>query len=398
MKKNIIIFIITVLILINFVDASVVGVSPSIVRFNKMIKEGYAEVNVVASTSFVQPLRAHFSKEGEIADWMRFEPDVENFVFSINAPYSFTLIMEPPADATNGNYTGTIKITTDELASVETGAGSSIIAQVAMLIFVEIVDDQIIACRAGAISSLNAEFGDNFGIRATVHNDGNVRLRPEIEVRVYDQLQTQLMFSRSYFGDQILPTRNKDLYNEITNDLEIGQYFAEIFFKDCGITKKTTFDILEKGQISDAGTLIGIRTYDVVNVNEPVYIGPMFRNLGERTVIAQFKGEIRNLRNNKIVQLIESDALEVTPGKVIEFRMFFTPTKASEYQISGRVKYNNKLTFDEKSKIITAKGEFFDFSLIIYFILYIIFGLIILILIGKIKRARKKRRHKKLKF
>jgi len=392
--KTKILLILFFILAISSVNASVIGVSPSIANFPNMLKDGYAERQFTISTSIVNPVNAHFEIEGEIAGWITL-PD-KDFVFSKDSPYVFTLIMQPSEDAKNGNYSGILRMTTDTLATVSSGAGSSVIAQVGLLLYVEVIGDEIIDCRAGAISITSAEINDPFIVRTTVHNDGNVRLRPQIIVDVWDQYRTKVVFSNTFLGDQILPTRSKQLLKEIKNNLETGQYFADILVKECGVTKKTTFDIVEKGQIADAGQLIGIRTNEFSYSNEPMPIVPVFRNLGNRKVIAQFKGEIRDLQTDKIVKILESDQLEVKSREMIEFKMFFIPEKESEYQISGRVIYNNKITFDEKSKVVTViKSESRNFSWIIFFILYIIIGFLILIMLGKIRKARKKRRRKK---
>jgi len=389
-NKFLIITLIVSIFLLISVNAAVVGVSPSIIRFKGMLKGGYAENIVTASTSFPTPLNAHLTAEGDIAEWVTYAPEDKTFVFSRDSPYSFAIIMEPPVDTANGNYSGIIKITTDELAEVESGAGSSVIAQVGLLIYVEVIGDEITMCRAGAISTLSSEVGDPFIIQSTIHNDGNVRLRPQIQIDVLNQLKTETLFDTQFFGSQILPTRDKQIIKEIEHNLPVGQYFANIYFPECGVTKLTTFDILEKGQISDSGTLIGIKTNNIVNKNELVPIAPIFRNLGSRKVTAQFKGEIRSLKKDKIEQVLESETLEVNPGETVEFRMFFLPQTSGDYRISGRVKYNNKITFDEQSKVITVIGN--NFSWIFYLFGYLIIGLIILILIGNIKKAKRKRR------
>ena len=58
--KTIFVNIVLFVLILNTAYASVVGVSPSITHFPRMIKGGYGEVGVVASTSFTAPIRAHF--------------------------------------------------------------------------------------------------------------------------------------------------------------------------------------------------------------------------------------------------------------------------------------------------------------------------------------------------
>ena len=125
------------LLIIQTSFAAVIGISPSIAHFNRMLRGGYAQSSVLVSTSFDQDIRARITPEGDIADWVTFFPNENEFVFSRAEPYRFTIIMQPPEDTPSGNYTGMIKIRTDEIAEVQTGAGSSILAEVALLVFVE---------------------------------------------------------------------------------------------------------------------------------------------------------------------------------------------------------------------------------------------------------------------
>ena len=365
-----------------------------------MLKGGYGEQKVTVTTSFISPISASFAVEGEVADWITFDYDEDSFEVSKSQPFSTMVIFEPPEDTANGNYTGTIRITTGELAAVSQGAGSSILAQVALLVFVEVTGQEIVDCRAGAIYTTNAEVGDSFIVHSVVNNDGNVRLRPQILVNVYDQYQTQILMTKRLFGTQILPTTREEIFVEVDNNLKTGQYFADILFEECGINKKTTFDIVNKGEISDSGELIGINSNEIVNANEPMLIIPYFRNNGDRKVLAKFQGEIRNLKTDKIVQVLESEELEVNPTQTMEFRMIYTPVKSGEYQISGRIKYNNKITFDEKSKIIKVQGSAVDIDLkvILYVFLYIIFGLVILILIGLILKEKRNKHKRRRRF
>ena len=144
--KTKILFILFFMLIISSVNGSVIGESPSIIKFSNMLKDGYAERQITISTSIVNPVRAHFETEGEVGEWITL-PENE-FVFSKDNPYVFTLIMQPNEDAKNGNYSGILRMTTDELATVERGAGSSVIAQVGLLLYVEITGEEIIECRA----------------------------------------------------------------------------------------------------------------------------------------------------------------------------------------------------------------------------------------------------------
>ncbi|MBN2422269.1 hypothetical protein JXB41_03510 [Candidatus Woesearchaeota archaeon] len=391
MKKKIILLFILILAIAS-VNATTIGISPGILYFPNMIKEGYAEAQVTVSTSSPDTVAGHFEVEGEIKDWINLSPDSLEFSTSSSNPYRFSVIIRPPADAKNGNYTGLIRVMTDHVVTTERGASSAVIAAVALRVNIEIIGDEIILCRAGAFSVSDTEIDLPFTVSALVYNDGNVRLRPQFRIKVYDQSEENVLLTTSFLGEEILPTLNKRISRQIPNNLQIGQYFIDVLAEQCGITQRLTFDVVEKGGIVDKGKFIGIRTNEFTYVDEPTPILPVFRNEGPRTVLAKFKGEIISLEKNKIIEVIESDEIAIEPSQQIEFPLFFIPDAPGKYQISGRIIYNKKITFEEKSKVINVIGEKkkVGLSVIFLILIYMIIGLAILVLIGKIKKERKK--------
>jgi hypothetical protein len=376
-------------------DAVNIGVSPGVINFPGMIKSGYAEKEVLISTSSPAMINGHFQVEGEIKDWIRISPDGKAFNISADSPYRFKVIIQPPQDAKNGNYTAILRMQTDSLAAITSGAGSSVIAAVALKINIEVTGQESIACNAGGISISSTEIGMPFTVMATVSNNGNVRLRPEILVDVKNQDQSKTVYSTSFFGLEILPTTSGRIVQSLNNPLPVGQYFVELTFRECDRTQILTFDVFEKGMVADSGEFVGIRTNNYAYINEQNPIVAVFRNTGARTVVAKFKGQIDYLTDGKILMPLESDELSINPGELMEFRMFFSPQKEGKYQVSGRIIYNSKITFEEKSTVIEAvKGQpqplRMDMALL--FILYLVIGLAILILLAKIRKERKKKR------
>jgi hypothetical protein len=358
-----------------------------------MIKGGYAQKRVTVSTNFVEPISITLEPVGEIADWIII-PENQALV-SYDEPYIFSMEIEPPKDVQSGNYTGQLKITTSELSSVNKGAGSSIIAQIILLLYVDVTGEEIIACTAGGIDIRSTEIDDPFSVYAVVDNTGNTRFRPEVLIDVWDQYRSQIFYSTKFLGDIILPTTQKQFSKNIKHDLEPGQYFADVFIPECELTRRVTFDVLEKGGISDNGKLLGIRTNPVSYLTDPLPIQGLFRNDGRRIVLAQFKGQIQSLATGRIIEILESEELSVNPGETIEFNMFYLPQEEGEFQITGRVVYNNKITFDEASNTVKIVGtQKSSLRIFFFFIGYIIIGLIIMIIISKIRKARKKKKKK----
>ncbi|MBT4352547.1 hypothetical protein HOD20_08490 [archaeon] len=392
-KNNLIFFSIVFILSISFAHAAVIGVSPSVFQFRKMVKDGYAESEFLVTSNEVNPITGSFRFEGEIADWMSIDAGSDEFEVSLDEPFKFKLIIRPPANARNDNYTGIMRLTSSPLGEVTRGAGSAVIAAIAIRVDVEITGEEIIDCRAGALQLSTTEIGLPYVFTGIIYNDGNVRIRPEVIVDIYDQNRLSVLQTKNFLGSQILPTTSDEIRKELDNDLEMGQYFADILVTECAFSHTVTFDVVEKGGIADKGNLMVIRVNEYSIAREPTQVIPMFRNEGPRKVFARFKGNIVNTKTGKIAEIIETDELEVLPGQVMNFPFFFVPKSKGEYVVSGRFVYNKKITFEEKSeKITVVKGEgSLTIAKVFLFFLYLIIGLVIFIIFGLIKKEKKKK-------
>ena len=105
-----------------------------------------------------------------------------------------------------------------------------------------------------------------------------------------------------------------------------------------------------------------------------------FKNIGEKSVNAQFRGQATY--NGKIVQIFETEKLDVAVGEIENFNFFFTPTKSGKYVISGRIYYDGKRTF-EGSSILEVEGGAGAVPFI-----YVAFLVLIGVLFYKIRREK----------
>jgi len=110
-------------------------------------------------------------------------------------------------------------------------------------------------------------------------------------------------------------------------------------------------------------------------------------NIGEKSVYAQFKGEIS--LEDKIIELIQNDEKALVPlGEETNFQFYFTPRKPGRYIVSGRVFYDSKRTY-EKSAIINVKPRGLNLHSFIIPLIYTILIIAIIILLYKIRKERK---------
>ena len=373
------------------VAALSIGISTGRVQFNGVLKGGYAERQVSISTNVEETLAGHFLPNGPIREWLSFNPNGTDMALSNGNPYKLTIRVQPPADTPTGNYTGYIEFVTDGVADIEGRAGGVVKAAVILIIHVEVTGDQRIECRAGGFSILDVEQGFPLELKLSVINDGNVRLNPTISVDIWDQLQEIQMLNTQLEGDLVLPTTQRNLFEQISHTLGIGQYWATVRAQECNIEQLLTFNIVEKGVIADSGVLNSLINKPWISLGETVEALANFQNTGQRAVDAQFKGTIR--KDDSIVKIVETEQLLVPAGEVVDFPILFTPYEAGRYVLSGRVVYNKKLTF-EKSTVINVlpPGEEPQTENWLALLLYLILIITILFLLRKIAKKRKEKK------
>ncbi|MCF7865844.1 hypothetical protein K9M18_00210 [Candidatus Woesearchaeota archaeon] len=234
-------------------------------------------------------------------------------------------------------------------------------------------------------------------LTATIQNTGNVRIEPTINLKIFDQEKKEIVKEIKYaYTSEILPTLRERIEAQLDNELPIGQYWVEMSAEECSGTATKTFSVLDKGGISDKGEFLRIENKPWAETQETIPIIAYFKNYGDRQVSAQFKGIIES--NNKILQTVESEKLIASPGQTIELQTFFKPQIQGQYQVKGKIIYNDKLTF-EKGSIInviqttvgTKENEDFLWSIILSVIIIII-GIMFFMILNK------KKKHKKFKY
>ena len=388
MKK--IIFIVLILAIIfpfmgNVSAAGVVGVSPGNVIFENVLRNGYAERFITITIDSENPINILTEPRGEIESWLEIP---SNLTVSKDDPGRLLIAVSPPTDIPNGNYTGFLRISTEALneGGAEGHAVSAVRAVLDVAITVEITDLEILQCRANNFEAFSAEKGDEARFDINIFNNGNIRLRPNVVIDIWDQDQIGIVKTVELKGEEILPTREERLsFNLETNDLDLDQYWAEVNVVECFSSETLTFDVLEPGALKAEGILLKIFSKAWSEVDETIPIVADFKNTGEKDLDAKFKGEIT--REGRIVQVIESEEAIVPIGQATNFTFFFTPQKAGRYVASGRIFYDKKRTF-ESSTIINIGPKKFGFKQVILTVLYIAIFFVIAILFYKIRKER----------
>lgn len=381
-NKTLIIFgIILLVYTLSFVSSVNIGVSPASVRFEDVMREGYAERYITISADSESSVRVDFESWGDVAEWI--DLPNETIYVSKGNPKQIKISISPPSDIPNGNYTGFVKVMTGSNSEVlEDHAVGKIQSSLDLAIFVSVTDIEFVDCEVSDIEISSAEEGDPVILSMDVLNKGNVRLRPNVLADIWDQDQNDVLKSESFFGDSLLPTIENEFEFEISSkDLDLGQYWSEISLAECDFEKLLTFDILEEGAMKSNGVLLNIRSQSDAKKGNPVLFEPNFKNIGEKRVSAQFKGQV--LYNGKVVELVESEKLNVEVDTVEGLDFYFTPEKSGKYVVLGRVYYDNKKTFESTTTLNVEGG------VLIMPFLYVVFLILIGGLVYKIRISRK---------
>jgi hypothetical protein len=389
-----------ILIAINSVSAIGISVTKAVMDYKNVLRGGYAEDTLYVSTDASFDIPISYELSGDVANWITIEPDLNQpnaTIFISNAKYQpVKIVLKPPADTPLGTYTGNVRILTGTLNTPGAQYGSQLQAAFMIRTSIEITGTEFLSCSGGGVNILDTEIGSPIEYYMTVSNGGNIRVRPNATIDIWNQDQTKLLMTKKleFNNKEILPTTTEAVYNNFAADLRIGQYWAYVTILPCGNSMLTTFNVYEKGTLVDKGDLIRIDNKAWAKVGEIVPITAVFKNSGLRTVSAKFKGVITS--QDKIVETIDSEFYDIAPGETGNILVYFTPERYGQYIITGRVWYNNKLSF-EKSSVLNVnegeeivKGKGFNW---VYILIIIIIIIVILLLLIKI-RKKKHRMHR----
>jgi hypothetical protein len=385
-KRKIALFaVFTLILILNFVSATNIGISPAKIYFKDVLRGGYSEKFVIITIDSPDPVDVKIQTRGNISEWLSFNQT--EFEVSKDKPFYLKVMAMPPEDIPNGNYSGFLRVTTSGNGNSVEGQATGIVnAALDLYVEIEITDIEIISCNVNQFNVESAEKGDSIKFSADIYNNGNIRLKPHLRVEIWDENQIEIVKEQEFIGKEIIPTTNEKIIFEVdSSDLYLGQYWAEVYSVDCYNSQTLTFDVLEEGALKAQGSLTKIIALPWVEKDETTSIQAYFENTGEKTVEAMFKGEITY--NGKIVQILESEKHSVSIGESDEFNFYFTPKEIGKYILTGRVFYDGKRTF-EKSTIINVKDAGFDINKLKMPAIYLALLTLIAFLLYKIKKEK----------
>ncbi len=364
--------IISAIFLLLMIDATMaLGAGPDL-NFANVLRGGYSEQALFVMNTEDNIIQVNIKKEGEVAELIRFyskenasfNPD--SFLVAPRSTLAVQVVVVPPFDVQVRSYNGRLTVASSSITN-ESVEGTSIELQtaIAVPVRIELTGQQIVDYAVESLHIRDAEEGMPIQLSLTGENKGNVRIRPNIHVDILDRDRKNILRSLDLTASEILPTTKKIDVLNITNDLQIGQYWAVV---NVSVPDKSvysdliTFDVIETGSLRVKGELVRIDNFIWVEVGDVVRINAIFKNTGELSVTAKFKGEVYYDKEGKIVGLLESEEISVPAGEEIQLPTFFTPQKDGRHSIKGVVYYSKKVTFEKDGviNVLPARFSFID--------------------------------------
>ena len=327
------------------------------IYFPNMLRGGYSEKHIFVSSNNDFPIDVIVIVPPELEDWLSFKPG-KNFTIPAKSTFELTVIASPPKDAANGVYENMINIRALSTAKISSSLGSSVSAAVGLRTKIEVVGDQILDFSVDSIDVSDAEIGSPIPVYFKITNDGNVKVSPNVIITILSQDKKTILKTINTSLKEILPSLTKTIETSVQSDgLKIGQYWANVsVYKENKILKNKiqSFDILEKGALHTEGELKQIWNAPWTKEGSIVKIIAMFKNTGETLVTAKFKGEV--YLNGNLVDVLESEDVDINPGEESNLTTYFKPPSAGKYTIKGEVYFNNKIS-ETKESILNVTNE-----------------------------------------
>jgi hypothetical protein len=327
------------------------------ILFSNMIRSGYSEKIIHISSNNPGTTHCTVKVTGDIKDWVDFVPGIGIDVPQ-NSDVQLKMIVNLPDDLANGVYKGMVTITAEASESSEGDYQIGVSSAVALKAEIDVTGEQLYSFVVGEISVGDTEVGIPIQVSAKIKNDGNVAVKPFVNVTISDNNGSELV-AKSYSEKIILASQSDEIVFAVPSDkLKVGQYWVDVlvYYENGTVAgeKKLTFDVLEKGAFSIKGELVQIENKVWAKTGEVVKINAVFQNNGELITTAKFQGEV--YLDNTLVKTISSEQLSASPGEKVNLTTYFTPENGGRYVIRGNVVYSEKIT-ETKESIINVNPE-----------------------------------------
>ncbi len=332
------------------------AVSPPRINFGQMVRDGFAEETIRISTQEDIPLEVNVSlRDGSNLTWIDITPEQDLYNVSAGNPAFIDVVAEPPSDQPDGNYEGHLRLLVSprDESELEGDTVAEMTHSILVSLSTEISDVEIYDCSIHDLNyNTNLNEDDDFQISFDFLNDGNVFIDPEVEITFRDSISEEIIQSEDLTFDTVSPTLSSSFSENISLDLDEGQYLLEIEFPDCEDYTSSLIDVYGEDELISSGRISNLdisprRTLE----GNPVEITASYLNDGQKENSVYIRFAI--YKDGNIVDIIETNELDIDKGDEHNFSTIFTPEEEASYEVVALGYYDRSITYESTSSFLS---------------------------------------------
>ncbi|MBU0646661.1 hypothetical protein KJ611_04320 [Patescibacteria group bacterium] len=356
----------TVLLVPSMVSAVGLGISPSVVEVDTLVRGMQFEKEVMLSRSEASEALSFAVKgEGDIAQWVSTEFGDSFTIPAGQQRFPVTVYVKVPEDAANGEYSGNVRFNAQPGEARE-GSGNdvAVLVSAVLQLSLTVTGEQVMDYDVAALEIPALEEGWPLQLVMKIDNQGNVAALPsKVEIEFWDKFK-ETKIDSTVIGDlsdaePVGSFSEGEVIVSVEHGLEIGQYWAmvkvyegtEMIYED-----EVIFDVVALGSIDKNAELKNVRLSnnkpaegelvevfaDVANVDAGHFVGKLM---------------VKVMRDGKLDQMIEGEQFTLPAGSERTVSVILTPEKIGQYELDVFVAYAGKETPHEKlSFVIGLEG------------------------------------------
>jgi len=356
MLKGTISIVITILFIISLVsilnvNSSGIGVAPVTIEINNALRGMEYKKSIFIYNLDKTDQYANLSVGGYIKDWITF--------FSLNntnEPISgikvkgenisqIIAIISIPNNVSNGLYNGFILVEFLGNVSKENyTVGSTVQLVMPIEVKLNVTGTQNINLSISSIRIYNTEVNYPVNIMINCENNGNVRVRPKVNINI---TKDGIYVDRfTYNKDEIEPDTSYQIkINWNSSGMVAGTYHANITITINGkifYQKEMPFELFPPGTLSVNGTLDKMYLEMKPTIGRYIKVFAIFSNIGEIQIKAKFICEV--YLNGELINVAESNEMLVEKYQSKKLFVYIKPEQNGTYTLKGYVTYSGKTT------------------------------------------------------
>jgi hypothetical protein len=378
-----------------------IGVVPAFIEMDNRLKGATYNRQITIFNSGEEPILFDLQANGDIESWITFYK-YENLsvsITNITVDYEQKIIMEfnIPEDIANGEYEGTVDVTSNRGEKAERGATVNVVFPVR--ISFNVIGTQILTGNVSEIKIEDVEVGYPLIISLYFLNTGNVIATPVINV---DTTRESFPIESFIYSDTDVDVDDGErIFVEWdTTNREPGKYNAHVNISlgdNVLVEVDLPFELFPRGTFTRKGELTNLSYSGSLSKDKTVKIIADFKNTGTIETKGRFIGEV--YKDNDLVEIIEGkEEVTIKSRETYTFIEYFTIKEIGKYKVRGYVQYENNKTIAKEISFEVKGFEIAVFSLenvILIGLAIVVVGAgarILYLLVKKSKKKEKKRK------